>query len=62
MENSLKSLCSFIHSLTTLESTIASNKLSFPEVDKLFSLVDVKGRGYLDLGDVYDLVGKVSED
>lgn len=60
MENSLKSICSFIHNLTTLESTITSNKLSYPEVDKLFSLVDVKGRGHLDLGDVYDLVGKVS--
>ena len=24
--------------------------------------MDVKGRGYLDLGDVYDLVGKVGEE
>ena len=62
MENSLKALCSFIHNLTTLESTITNNKLSYPEVDKLFTLVDVKARGYLDLGDVYDLVGKISED
>jgi Ca2+-binding EF-hand superfamily protein len=61
MENGLKNLCGFIQELVKLESTLLKNKLSNSEVKTLLGLVDVRGKGYLDLSDVYDLVGKVSE-
>ena len=36
--------------------------MSSDEVKALLGYVDVKGKGFLDLGDVYDLVGKVAEE
>lgn len=62
MENWLKSICSFLSEVVQLDSTINRNRLSHSEVKALMGYVDVKGKGFLDLGDVYDLVGKVGED
>lgn len=61
METKLKELCIFITSLSKLDSNIAQNKLSHSEVKALFQLIDIKGKGFLDLNDIYELVGKVSE-
>jgi Ca2+-binding EF-hand superfamily protein len=61
METKLKELCIFITSLAKLDSNITQNKLSLSEVKALFQLVDIKGKGYLDLNDIYELAGKVSE-
>ena len=62
MENAFKTICQFINDLTQLEHNITKNKMSYGEVKTLMELVDVKRKGFLDLGDIYDLVGKVSED
>lgn len=62
MEKKLKEICQFIIDISALESTITQNKLSLAEVAALFKLVDVKGKGFLDLNDIYELVGKVSEE
>jgi|JI9StandDraft_2_1071091.scaffolds.fasta_scaffold590023_1 hypothetical protein len=61
METKLKELCIFITSLAKLDSNITQNKLSLSEVKALFQLVDIKGKGFLDLNDIYELAGKVSE-
>ena len=61
MENTLKSLCNLITEIANLNLTIVNNKLSFSEVKTLLDLVDVRRKGYLDLSDIYDLVGKVTE-
>ena len=61
METKLKELCIFITSLAKLDSNITQNKLSLSEVKALFQLVDIKGKGFLDVNDIYELAGKVSE-
>lgn len=61
MENKLKELCQFICNIAKIDSKITENKLSYSELKALLQMVDVKGKGFLDLNDIYDLVGKVSE-
>lgn len=61
MENQLKQLCLCIQQIPSIEETISSNLLSFPEVAAMMEMVDVKRRGFLDLNDIYELVGKVTE-
>jgi Ca2+-binding EF-hand superfamily protein len=61
MENKLKELSEFVCNVVKIENKIAENKLSHSEVKALLQMVDVKGKGFLDLNDVYDLVGKVTE-
>lgn len=62
METKIKEICQFIINVSTLEDRIAQNRLSLSEVSALFKLVDVKVKGFLDLNDIYELVGKVSEE
>lgn len=62
MENGLRNICSFLQEVVQLGEVIARNRLSFSEVKTLLSLVDVKKKGFLDLADVFDLVGKVGEE
>lgn len=61
MENKLKEICICLHNIAQLENDIAQNKLSPNEVKALLQLVDVKTKGFLDLTDIYELVGKVNE-
>ena len=61
MENQIKKLTEVIHNITSLNTKIQSNKLSHVEVKALLELVDVRRKGYLDLSDVFDLIGNVSE-
>lgn len=61
MENKLKEICICLHNIAQLENDIAQNKLSLNEVKALLQLVDVKAKGFLDLTDIYELVGKVNE-
>lgn len=61
MENQLKQVCLCLQQLAAIEDTIASNKLSFTEVEAVMGMVDLKRRGYLDLNDIFELVGKVTE-
>lgn len=62
MENYLKRICSFLTDLTKLDEVTRNNRLSSTEVRSLLGYVDVKRKGFLDLGDVYDLVGKIGEE
>ena len=62
MENKLKELVLFVDSLSKSESIIQQNQMSYQEIESLLRLVDVKGKGFLDLNDIYDLAGKVSEE
>ena len=61
MENKLKELSQFVCNVAKIDNKITENRLSNSEVKALLQMVDVKGKGFLDLNDVYDLVGKVTE-
>lgn len=61
MENQLKQVCLCLLQVAGIEDTIASNRLSFSEVAAVMEMVDLKRRGYLDLNDIFELVGKVTE-
>jgi hypothetical protein len=61
MENQLKQVCLCLLQVAAIEDTIASNKLSFTEVAAMMEMVDLKRKGYLDLNDIFELVGKVTE-
>lgn len=60
MESGLKRLCMFVKEVVALEEVVSKSRLSHSEVKVLLEMVDVKQKGYLDLGDVLDLVGKIS--
>lgn len=60
MERQIKKLTDLIFSITSLNAKIQNNKLSHTEVKSLLELVDVRRKGYLDLSDILDLIGKVS--
>lgn len=60
MENQIKNLCSYLNEINKVDETIASNKLSFEEVNALMNLIDLKKKSYLDLNDIHELVGKVT--
>ena len=62
MENTLKSLCDCVYRLAQVEEVINTSKLSLLEVQSLMELVDVSRKGFLDLSDVYSLVGEVTEE
>jgi Ca2+-binding EF-hand superfamily protein len=61
MENQLKQVCLCIQQVAAIEDTISANRLSPAEVAAVMELVDLKRRGFLDLNDIYELVGKVTE-
>jgi Ca2+-binding EF-hand superfamily protein len=45
-----------------LQDTINACKLSPAEVKAMMDMIDIKQKGFLDLDDVYELVGKVTEE
>ena len=61
MEHHFKELCCCLSEISQLDALISSNLLSFPEVNAVMNMVDLKRRGFLDLNDVFELVGKVTE-
>lgn len=48
--------------LASTQQTLSASRLSPSEVQTLFALVDVKQKGFLDLKDIHDLIGKTSEE
>jgi hypothetical protein len=61
MENQMKQVCLCIQQIAAIEDVISANRLSFPEVAAVMEMVDLKRRGFLDLNDIFELVGKVTE-
>lgn len=61
MENQIKQVCLCIQQIAAIEDIISANRLSFPEVAVVMEMVDLKRRGFLDLNDIFELVGKVTE-
>jgi hypothetical protein len=61
MEQQFRELCACILDISKLEETITTNKLSYTEVNAMMDFIDIKHRGFLDLNDVFELVGKVTE-
>jgi hypothetical protein len=48
--------------LASAQQALSCSRLSASEVQTLFSLVDVKQKGFLDLKDIHDLIGNSSEE
>ena len=61
MEKNIKQLCQCWNDMSEGEAVIANNLLSKTEVAALMGMVDVRRKGYLDLNDIYELVGSVTE-
>ena len=61
MENCLSSVCHCLNDMAQTNKVVADSLLSKEEVGHLMGLVDLRRKGYLDLHDVYQLVGTVTE-
>ena len=61
MEKALSKLAQCLTDMSAGDKTITDHLLSREEVTCLMGLVDVRRKGYLDLHDVYELAGSVSE-
>lgn len=58
----LKEIINFINKSARWTEQINGSKLTIEEVKFLFETIDQKRKGYLDLADVYELVGDVKEE
>lgn len=61
MEQFFQSLCSCLSEMARIDDSLSCNKLSYAEVAAMMELVDAKRKGFLDLNDIFELAGKVTE-
>lgn len=62
IENRMNNLCFYVLEISKIEDSVNQNKLSISEVQALWTLIDINQKGHLDLNDIYELAGKVSEE